>query len=126
MKPQINLVFVVVLRIYVAWVVFQPYRDLEAGDNQSLKFKWQGGESNPGPLAPQAKSLTARPPQLPINLVKQEAHVGHCRSPEYNERVKNLTSEWNQKQQSFIPHASRSLLCIRFVAVAFWAKKQFF
>ena len=59
-------------------------------------------------------------------LQKQEAHVGHCRSPEYNERVKNLTSEWNQKQQSFIPHASRSLLCIRFVAVAFWAKKQFF
>ena len=58
--------------------------------------------------------------------VKQEAHVGHCRSPEYNERVKNLISEWNQKQQSFIPHASRSLLCIRFVAVAFWAKKQFF
>ena len=56
----------------------------------------------------------------------QEAHVGHCRSPEYNERVKNLTSEWNQKQQSFIPHASRSLLCIRFVAVAFWAKKTIF
>ena len=52
--------------------------------------------------------------------------MGHCRSPEYIERVKNLTSEWNQKQQSFIPHASRSLLCIRFVAVAFWAKKQFF
>ena len=26
--------------------------DLEAGDNQSLKFKWGGGESNPGPLAP--------------------------------------------------------------------------
>ena len=52
--------------------------------------------------------------------------MGHCRSPEYNERVKNLTSEWNQKQQSFIPHASRSLLCIRFVAVAFWAKKQLF
>ena len=49
-----------------------------------------------------------------------------CRSPEYNERVKNLTSEWNQKQQRFIPHASRSLLCIRFAAVAFWAKKQFF
>ena len=57
---------------------------------------------------------------------KQEAHVGHCRSPEYNERIQNLTSEWNPKQQSFIPHATRSLLCIRFVAVAFWAKKQFF
>ena len=53
--------WLVVLRIYVALVVFQPYRDLEAGDNQSLKFKWRGGESNPGPLAPQAKSLTTRP-----------------------------------------------------------------
>ena len=62
-------------------------------------------------------------PKVPL---QQEAHVGHCHSPEYNERVKNVTSEWNQKQQSFIPHASRSLLCIRFVAVAFWAKKQFF
>ena len=32
-----------VLRIYIALAVFQPYRDLEAGDNQSLKFKWRGG-----------------------------------------------------------------------------------
>ena len=64
---------------------------------------------------------------FPFSIVnKQEAHVGHCRSPEYNECIKNLTSEWNQKQQSFIPHASRSLLCIRFVAAAVWAKKQFF
>ena len=31
------------------------YRDLEARDNQSLKFKWRGQESNPEPLAPQAK-----------------------------------------------------------------------
>ena len=32
---------------------------------------------------------------LNLNCIfdKQEAHVGHCRSPEYNERVKNLTSE---------------------------------
>ena len=30
-----------------------------------LKFKWRGGELNPGPLAPQAKSLTTRPPTLP-------------------------------------------------------------
>ena len=29
----------VVLRIYVALAVFQPYRDLEAGDNQSLKIQ---------------------------------------------------------------------------------------
>ena len=49
--------WVVVLRIYVAAVLFQPYHDLEAGDNQSLNFEWRGGESNPGPLVPQAKGL---------------------------------------------------------------------
>ena len=26
---------------------FQPYRDLEEGDNQSLKFQWRDRESNP-------------------------------------------------------------------------------
>ena len=25
--------------------------------------------------------------------------MGHCPSPEYNERVENLTSEWNQKPE---------------------------
>ena len=50
---------------------------------------------------------------------------GHCRSPEYNQRFKNLTSEWNQKQQHFILHVSRSLLCIRFVAIIFWAEEVF-
>ena len=39
--------WLVVLMIYVALAVFRPYRDLEAGDNQYLKFKWRGGESNP-------------------------------------------------------------------------------
>ena len=56
-----------------------------------------------------------------------KAPRGTDRSPEYNEhfcykldsRVKNVTTEWNQKQHHFITHASRSLLCIRFVAVAF-------
>ena len=57
-----------VLRIYVALAEFQAYCDLEAGDNQSLKFKWRGGESNPGLLAPQAKSLTTRPPLLPYTF----------------------------------------------------------
>ena len=41
----------VVLGIYVALAVFQPYRDLEAGDNQSLKFNWQDRESNRKPIA---------------------------------------------------------------------------
>ena len=41
-KININLVhwlvgWLVVLRIYVASAIFQPYRDLKAGDNQSLK-----------------------------------------------------------------------------------------
>ena len=51
--------------INVDLAILQPYLDLEAGDNQSLKFKWRGRESNPGPLAPQAKSLTTLPPLLP-------------------------------------------------------------
>ena len=52
------------------------------------------------------------------NVVITRAQRGTDRSPEYNEhfcykldsRVKNLTTEWNQKQQHFITHASRSLL----------------
>ena len=36
--------WLVVLRIYVASAVFQPYRHLEAGDNQSLKCKWRGAQ----------------------------------------------------------------------------------
>ena len=63
---------------------------------------------------------------------KTRAPRGTDRSPEYNEhfrykldsRVKNLTTEWNQKQQHFITHASRSLLCIRFVAVAFQSEEE--
>ena len=31
--------WLVVLKIYVTSVVFQPYRDLEAGDNQTEKIK---------------------------------------------------------------------------------------
>ena len=42
--PHVGCIELVVLRIYVALVIFQRYRDLEAGDNQSLKFKWPGRE----------------------------------------------------------------------------------
>ena len=45
--------WLVVLRINVDLAIFQPYLDLEAGE-------WRGRESNPGPFAPQAKSLTTR------------------------------------------------------------------
>ena len=47
----------VVLRmIYVALTLVQSYRDLEAGDNQSLKSQWRDSGSNHGPLDPQTKS----------------------------------------------------------------------
>ena len=46
------------LRNHVTLAIFQSYRDVEAGDNQSLKSKWRDRELNPGPLAPPAKSLT--------------------------------------------------------------------
>ena len=72
---------------------------------------------------------------LPINLLPiTRAPRGTDRSPEYNEhfcykldsRVKNLTTEWNEKQQHFITHASRSLLWIQFVAVAFRSEEEVF
>ena len=59
--------WLVVLRIYIALAIFQLYSDLEAGDNQSLKSSGQDRESNPGPLAPKAKSLTTTPPLLHVN-----------------------------------------------------------
>ena len=67
------------------------------------------------------------------NIAKTRAPRGTDCSPEYNEhfvykldsRVKNLTTEWNQQQQYFITHASRSLLWIRFVAVAFQSEEVF-
>ena len=39
LKVWFGLVWFGLLRIYVALAVFQPYRDLEAGDNQSLKIQ---------------------------------------------------------------------------------------
>ena len=62
---------------------------------------------------------------LPQQRSSTRGPKGHCRSPEYNQCFKNLTSEWNQKQQHFILHVSRSLLCIRFVAITFWAEEVF-
>ena len=49
-----------------------------------------------------------------VSILETRAPRGTDRSPEYNEhfcykldsRVKNLTTEWNQKQQHFITHAS--------------------
>ena len=58
--PRGDVGWLVVSRIYVALAAFQPYRNLEVGDNQSLFHEIQVArpEIEPGPLAPQAKSLT--------------------------------------------------------------------
>ena len=45
------------LRIFVALTIFQSYCNLEAGDTQSLKFKWQDRDLNPRPLALQAADI---------------------------------------------------------------------
>ena len=67
--------WLVVLRINVDLAVFQPYLDLEAGDNQSLKMQVARPGIEPGPLAPQAKSLTTRPPLLlPVEMEQNEVY----------------------------------------------------
>ena len=76
-------------------------------------------------------------PYLPLRFAGDtitRAPRGTDRSPVYNEyfcykldsRVKNLTKEWNEKQEHFITHASRSLLWIQFVAIAFRSEEENF
>ena len=60
--------WLVVLRINVDLAIFQPFLDLETGDNQSLKVQVVRPGMNPDPLAPQTKSLTTRPPLLPQRI----------------------------------------------------------
>ena len=61
--------WLVVLSINVHLAIFQSYLDLEGMSKQEItnlwKFNMRGRESNLSPLAPQAKSLTTRPPLLP-------------------------------------------------------------
>ena len=54
-------VWLVVLMIYVALAIFQPYRDLDAEINNLWIVAARPG-IEPGPLAPQTKSLTTTPP----------------------------------------------------------------
>ena len=71
------------------------------------------------------RNLNSEDPDMLTTDCWTRGPKGHCRSPEYNQGFKNLTSEWNQKQQHFILHVSRSLLCIRFVVITFWAEEVF-
>ena len=56
---QLGWLFVLMINVDLA--IFQPYLDLEAGDNQSLKIQVARPGIDPGP---QAKSLTTQPPLL--------------------------------------------------------------
>ena len=60
-KPKTTTLVGLFWRFYVASTIFQSYRDLEAGDTQSLKSEWRDPDSNSGPLALQAKSLATPP-----------------------------------------------------------------
>ena len=85
------------------------------------------------PLRGSRDLFVPRYDSFPMNP-ETRAPRGTDRSPEYNEyfcnkldsRVKNLTKEWNEKHQHFITHASRSLLWIQFVAVAFQSEEENF
>ena len=57
-------------RINVDLAIFQQYLTWKQEITNLWKFKWRGRESNPGPLAPQAESLTTRPPLLLMQLGK--------------------------------------------------------
>ena len=59
---------------------------------------------------------------------KTRAPRGTDRSPEYNDHFcyKLDSTERNEKQQNFIINASRSLLWIQFVAVAFRTEEEVF
>ena len=59
--------------------------------------------------------ILPRPGSTP-GQIWQKKHLYAC--------VKNLTLEWNQKYKHYISHAFRSLLCIRFVAVAFQPEEK--
>ena len=57
--------WLVVLRIYIDLAIFQPYLDLEAGDNQSLKIQVARPGIKPWSSCSASQSLTTRPPLLP-------------------------------------------------------------
>ena len=64
----LNYSWLVVLRIYVASAVFQPYRDLDAGDNQSLKIQVARRGIEPRTSCSASQELiTTRPPPLLLN-----------------------------------------------------------
>ena len=62
-------VWLVVLRIYIASAVFQPYRDLKAGDNQSLKIQVARRESKPSPSCSASQELNHSATNAPNSLL---------------------------------------------------------
>ena len=62
--------------------------------------------------------------EKPLLLLKKI--TGNDKVQYETKTCQNLDLKWNQELQQFFPHASRSLLCIRFVAVALWSVKKVF
>ena len=102
--------WLVVLRIYVASVVFQPYRDLEAGDNQSLKIQ----VARPGIESGHFVTQILDPPMtnmehITYTIIKRctcsESHVYYvltfqCKTPPfcYIKGIEQPTSKYLPKQ----------------------------
>ena len=68
------------IRIYIAFTIFQSFREVKAGDIKSLEIEWWDLGSNPKPLVCQTKSLTTTP-QLVLS------HMGVFSSPEPKAQV---------------------------------------
>ena len=60
--------WLVVLRIYVASAVFQPYPDLEAGDNQSLKIQVARPGIEPRSTCPASQELNHSATAAPSDI----------------------------------------------------------
>ena len=71
------LLLLVVLRIYVASAVFQPYRDLEAGNNQSLNIQVAKPGIEPRSSCSASQELNHSATAAPETFVKHSQFPGY-------------------------------------------------
>ena len=97
--------WLVVLGIYVALAVLQPYHNLEAGDNQSLKLQVARPGFDPRPLAPQAKSLFGILKRLSRTYMQAIRCSTRCR-----ENKQNINIYWKEKETHILTFQISDLL----------------
>ena len=94
--------------LYVTLTIFQSYRDLETGYTLSLKSNWRDPGSNPGPLTPQAKSLTTLPPPLEHRLkymtATKDGHLAYWMSSPGAICIVQRVPIFNQTKMSYPLH----------------------